>query len=232
MKYSVLEIIQRTTSELGLAQPATVISNTDTTIVQLFGLLTGLCEELVADFDWPELQMEASFVTEVGKANYPLPSDFARIINHTQWKTSSITSIGGGMTPAAWQAASRSIVGTDNYSYRLRANELWLTPTPTDAEGIVYEYVSSDYIYDETTQTYSHNFTKDSEKIVFDDRLLINGLKLKFKEANGLGSASAAYDYETHLTSLKAAAGGADVINIGRRKSSNMPNIPDGNWNQ
>ncbi len=231
MRYSVLEIIRKTTAELGLTQPTTVVSNTDSTIVTLLNLLKSLGEELVVMEDWVVLQREYTFTTEPDKHSYPLPADFSRTINQTQWSKTTSTPLVGPATPEQIQALTNSVFSAINYTYRFRGDSLLVLPTPVDAFDVSYEYVSSAFVYDTTTLDYKSDITADTDKLVFDDRLIINGLKLKFKEQNGLLSTPARYDYECTLDALRGADGGAQIVSLNRTHSCpSWPNTPEGNW--
>lgn len=227
MKFSLLEILQKTTAELGLPQPATVLSNNDTLVVQLTGLCNALCGELVEIYDWQALTNKHTFSSVATVNSYDLPSDFSRIIDDTFWNTTNTTIIPGGLTPAQDNFNKRVILAP---SYRIFDGQLYLRPTPTSAEDFVFEYISDYYVYDTATFLFKPTFTSDDDKIVFNDRLVINGIKLKYKEANGLATATAAYDYDQMLSTIKSRDQGGQRIYLTRNRRQPNGHIPDGSW--
>lgn len=64
MAQTLLQICQQASREMGIAAPATIISNTDLYAVQLLNLLNGIGQDLVHEHEWQGLQREHSFSTE------------------------------------------------------------------------------------------------------------------------------------------------------------------------
>lgn len=231
MKYSVLDIVQKATAELGLTPPASVVSSTDTTVIQMLGLLNALCDELVKEKDWSALQTEYTLSTVALTDTYTFPSDYDRILDNTEWNRSARLPLLGPQSPASWQQMKGWMIGAVQYSFRLLGNKLQVFPVPQSVVTLAFEYISSAYVIDGTTQLPKLIITQDSDKFVFDDRLLINGLKMKFKNANGLKSDTEMYDYDTLLNALKGSDAGGATLSLSRRNSG-MPqaNVPIGNW--
>jgi hypothetical protein len=59
-----LQLMQQTTTELGLASPTYVAGNTSQEIVQLLGLMNAAGYELIKEFDWRIIQREYRFYTQ------------------------------------------------------------------------------------------------------------------------------------------------------------------------
>lgn len=216
MWYPVLEIIQKTTGELGLAQPATVVSNTDTTVVQLRNLLTALGEELATNYNWTALQKEHTITTVIAQAAYTLPTDYSRVINETQWDRTRNNPLTGPLLPSEY-AKVKTDTG-NKYSFRIKGNQIVLHPTPDEETTITLEYMSNAFVIDANDPAArKREIEHDGDKLIYDDRLIINGLKLKFKEANGLSTATATYDYEQTLSSVYGNDAGASTLSLTKR---------------
>lgn len=230
---TVLEIIRQASAELGLQQPLTAVSSADTTVIQMLGMLTALCDELKTLHAWTALQTEYTLTLTPGTDTYTLPADFDRIINSTEWNRSQRRPLYGPQSPQSWQQIKGWVIGNITYNYRIKANKLLLAPVPQTADTIALEYISAAFVIDGNTGSSKTAITLDTDLLVFDDRLLINGLKLKWKEAEGLNSAPAAYDYEQTYAAVKAADGGAPILGLGKLKGLNYNfNTPEGNWNR
>ena len=63
MALTLLQIVDRASSELGIAAPATVISNTNLYVTQMLNLVNGLGLDLVAEHEWQKLTVEYRFTT-------------------------------------------------------------------------------------------------------------------------------------------------------------------------
>jgi hypothetical protein len=64
MNYTLLELVDQVTAELGLTQPTSVIGSTNNQTVQLLGLAQRLGKDLVRDFEWQKLVKAYIWQTE------------------------------------------------------------------------------------------------------------------------------------------------------------------------
>lgn len=64
MSQTMLQLMQQTTTELGLAVPTYVAGNTSQEVVQLLGLMNAAGYELTKEFDWRAMQREYRFYTQ------------------------------------------------------------------------------------------------------------------------------------------------------------------------
>jgi hypothetical protein len=64
MSSTMLQLMQQTTTELGLASPTYVAGNTSQEIVQLLGLMNAAGYELIKEYDWRAIQREYRFYTQ------------------------------------------------------------------------------------------------------------------------------------------------------------------------
>lgn len=232
MRLSVLKTIQTAAAELGLTPPSTVVASNDSTANQLLALFGAVCDELVRDYNWSALHVEYTFPTVYDTDTYPLPEDFQRVVNDTEWNHRTQNPMVGPSNPSAWQRLKNSTISTFNYVFRVKGSNIVIQPVPSiESSNLSLEYISAYYLVDSTTHIPKPAVDSNSDLYVFDDRLIINGIKLKFKEITGLNSEAAAYDYEMTKRSVISSDGGAQVLSLGRSRSG-FSNIPDGNWNQ
>lgn len=64
MSSTMLQLMQQTTTELGLASPTYVAGNTSQEVVQLLGLMNAAGYELTKEYDWRAMQREYRFYTQ------------------------------------------------------------------------------------------------------------------------------------------------------------------------
>jgi hypothetical protein len=85
-----------------------------------------------------------------GQSDYPLPTDFQRVIDGTLWDRSRFWSMRGPQSPQQWQLYKSSVIGRASIQRRFRFREVGgkqvfsIDPVPTDnGAALVFEYVSN-----------------------------------------------------------------------------------------
>lgn len=233
MRKTVLEIIQQATLELSQQKPLVVVSTSDAMILQFLALTQALGEELVKENDWQILTKTHTFQTVAGTSSYSLPSDFERLINQTQWNQTTLSPISGPQTPQQWQASTNSMVSSlSNYAFRIVQDKFHITPTPTTVETLSFEYISGFFI-DDGNGVMKQTITTDSDEPVFDSRLMISGVKMKFYESKGFDTSALSKDFYSRLDYCISQDQGAPVLSLSRRPSETLisiRNVPDGSW--
>lgn len=208
---TLIDLVKTLTSELQLGAPVEVLTSTDQTVVQLISLLRAACEELCELHTWQSLLRIHSFTTTNGTASYALPPDLQRFVSNTGVDSDG-NSLLGSLSPT--DAAHNVLypIGS-NSRFQIAGDKLVLYPTPTTAKTFKLTYVSSAYVVgpDGTRQT---EFEEDTDRVVFPSRLVLNFTKLKFLESKGLGTISAANDYNASLNAALAADTPAGVIHM------------------
>ena len=110
----------------------------------------------------------------------------------------------------------------------------YVSPVPgSSAYTFNLEYVSTYYVKDGSTGLPKADFTQDSDICIFDHRVVIYGVKLKWRESLGLDTTANLSDYKRALEFAKGSDQPAPRLNLlgtaGYRVLSNI-NIPDSNW--
>ncbi len=144
---TVLTIAQNAAEEVGFDSPTTLVGNSDPTAIQLLALLNREGRHLQRKWDWTQLQYETTAETSTSQAAYPLPGDFSRAINTTQWDRTNHWPIWGPINPQDWQLIKSGIITVyPRRRFRIRGNTsttLLIDPTPTTSSNfLVYEYIS------------------------------------------------------------------------------------------
>jgi hypothetical protein len=293
---NLLELVQQTCYEVGVAAPTQVATSQDPQIQQFFALANRFGRDLARQFIWQELDKEhlittavlnttgdvtlgsptitnipdttgitsdwgANFVGAVpfsqvvsvgpntvtlsqpsqasgtgiainfGQVNYPLPSDWLRQIEQTEWDRSNRWPLNGPKSPQEWQNFKSGIVyAGPRLRFRIADNTIQLNPPPGDAWLLSMEYISQDWVValDGTTKP---KFTLDTDEAVFDESLMVEGLKMRWNKAKGF-----AYDdraYFDLLAVCQAQNKSAPVLSLAQFPGSvllSTANIPDGNW--
>lgn len=166
-----------------------------------------------------------------GQVNYPLPADWLRQIEQTEWDRTNRWPLNGQKSPQEWQNFKSGIVyAGPRLRFRIAGGTIQLNPPPSTASLLSMEYVSQNWVtaLDGTTKP---TFTLDTDTPVFDESLMVEGLKLRWNKAKGF-----AYDekaYNDLLSTCQAQNKSAPTLSLAQGGGSvllSMANIPDGNW--
>jgi hypothetical protein len=166
---------------------------------------------------------------------YPLPSDFDRQIDNTQWDKSKRWQMLGPATAQQWEWLKSGWISTGpRIYYRLLANFFQIWPPQGIADYLGFEYVSKNWILaTAATAPSKFRFTADTDTCVFPDRLMVAGLKKAYFASKGYAPI---YDTE-YAEQLSIAqgrdAGGATLSMSGARNASlllTQSNVPDSGY--
>lgn len=166
-----------------------------------------------------------------GQVNYPLPSDWLRQIEGTEWDRTNRWPLNGPKSAQEWQNFKSGIVyAGPRLRFRIAGNTIQLNPPPSANALLSMEYVSSHWVtaLDGTTKD---RFTLDTDEPVFDESLMVEGLKMRWNKAKGF-----AYDekaYNDLLSMCQAQNKSAPTLSLAQGNASvliSTAQVPDGNW--
>lgn len=228
---SLLTACQAVIREIGLGTaPATIISNTDATAIQLNALAEAAVRRLSKP-NWEKLLREHTITTAASTEGYALPSDWARYVSLTAWDATNYWPMRGSLDPETWNALKRGIVATSvRRRFRLRGGQVLIFPTPSSIDTLVIEYARNTPWTDSTGVTYRVVATNDADITVFPEHLLILDLKWRFKHAKGLDYTEDFNEAEREISLALAQDAPAPVIDYGRGSSlspftANIPQV-------
>jgi hypothetical protein len=124
------------------------------------------------------------------------------------------------------------------YRYRILDNKYTLFPVAGDGEKFSLYYISKNWVRDGLSPDpqnplYKDHITASSDVPLFDRRLMIAGLKLRFWSQKGFDTTQLAQDFNYALEAEKGQNQGAREINLTRGDEHfflNYNNIPDGTY--
>jgi hypothetical protein len=164
------------------------------------------------------------------KMKYTWPDGFDRQIDRTQWDKTKHWEMLGPETAQEWQWLKSGYIATGP---RIRWRQLdgffQIWPAVTTAEYLGLEYVSK-FWGRSATGTGKFTLTVDSDTTIFDDQLMIVGLKAKYYEAKGLDSTAARAQYNGLRDIAKANDQGSRTLSFAPTVSNVLitpSNIPD-----
>jgi hypothetical protein len=164
-----------------------------------------------------------------GKTKYALPSDYDAIIDRTQYDKSKRWAMIGPETAQQWQFLKSSYISTGpRLRWRIMGGYFQIWPAIATPEYLGFEYFSNGWVTAGSTPKQS--FTADSDTCIFPDRLMILGLKLKYKEAKGLACGPELKAYGRILDQAKANDHGAPLLSMYARQADvliGIDQVPD-----
>lgn len=167
------------------------------------------------------------------KTKYAMPSDFQRIIDRTQWDKSKHWEMLGPESPQQWQWLKSGYIATGpRIRWRILGNTFQIWPGVSTSEYLGFEYVSNAWVaaQDGSSKT---SFTADTDVSLYDDRLMVAGLKLKYWAIKGFETQLLQDDYDSVLAAVMGAEQGAPMLSFAPRLSQVLlgpENIPDSNY--
>lgn len=178
----------------------------------------------------PSTQTATGITITFGQAKYSMPSDFARMVNKTQYNKSNRWSVIGPKDAQEWQWLKASYVVTGpRMRFRIMGDKFTLWPMPASQLVMGWEYVSKNWAQS-AGGTGKAKFTADDDVCIFPDQLMILGTKLKFFEIKGFDTTVLNADYLRELSKWKAAEAGADTLSLAPKYANillTQSNLPD-----
>jgi hypothetical protein len=222
---TLLSIVRDAASRLGLTPPSTVVSSPDENAKILLGLAQEEGKALADRHTWQALQTEYTFSTANGTASYALPSGFDGIIKDTVFNRTSRRRMEGDLSPSQWQETQASLVTMVNPAFRIRNSLFYISPTPTAAETIAYEYVTKNWCQSSggTGQT---EWAADTDVGILDEELTKLGIIWRFRSKKGFDYAEDMNNYEIRVNKAIFKDGARVTIDTSCVEKDRVPMAP------
>jgi len=170
---------------------------------------------------------------QMSQVAYPLPSDWLKQIPQTEWDRTNRWPLMGPKSPQEWQSYKSGIVyAGPRERFRIQSGAVQISPNPPNGLIFAYEYISSAWVID-ASGTYKQNFSADTDTNVFDDSLMVSGLKMRWLRAKGLDFTMELKEFNDLLSTIRAQDKSAAKLSLAPREGNiylSPANIPDGNW--
>lgn len=238
-KLTLLQMVTQAAAEIGQTPPNFIVSNTDTTAIQMLALAQREGRETAkragAWGGWPQLRGEYVFSTVVNQASYAFPIDFQFLLNATAWDRTTKWQLLGPLEAQEWQVLKSGItVSGPRLRYRIMSGQIFFDPTPTVVDQLVFEYISNNWCTS-ASGTAQPMWTADTDTFVLDDDLMVCGLKWRFLRAKGLDFGQEFDEYLDKVGTELARAGGARALPLNAQALTgaqliNQWQIPDQNF--
>jgi hypothetical protein len=234
------DIVNQIAVEVGIPKAADVFSSPDIAFEQLTTLANSGGIELLQDNTWEGLVRELAFTTQPGDdGKYDLPDDFGYMINQTGWDQTNNVMVGGPLSAQEWQyLVGRDLVSQTIYAtFREVDNQFWLFPQPPpEGIDISFEYISRNWVLvDGVAGQYSDAVVGPADVVLYEPYMFERLLKLRFLEARGFDTTSAAATFDKSFLAWQGRDKGAPILNGGRTYGGvpyldGFRNTPDTNF--
>lgn len=172
-----------------------------------------------------------------GQDAYALPTDMDWQTTQTYWDVAYRWQLLGPMSPQEWQVLKKGISPTGpRRRFRIMDNIFYLDPVPNQTGNIIgYEYTTTNWV--QSMAGVSQNtFLADTDLCLFDDDIIIFGLKWRYKQRAKLDYDQEFNDYTDCVERVLARDGGNRALPMNASASGvrllNQNNIPDTGFGQ
>jgi hypothetical protein len=208
----------------------------DTNVRQLLAFANAAGQELARDYNWTALQKRMPLSVLPGVASYSLPMDCLRMIPETLWGQNTWRSGYGGPTAAQWESLlTWQPAATLRLLFRIQGESLEFTPTPATAFTVTLAYQSSWWAGAVGETLSSETLSASITEPVYDRRLMVTAIKVRYLEARGFDSVAARLDYERAVSRAMGADGVSPGLTIGGSRGGGLAgwrNLPPTGWGQ
>jgi len=166
---------------------------------------------------------------------YDLPAGFDRQVSRSQWDRSDHRAMFGQKSAQQWQWLKGGIVtSAPFYKYRLVGQRLQITPVPASRLILANDYISNRWISTTTAATPTlTSFAADTDLAVFNDDVMVNGIKMHFQKQNGLEYAGTLAEFNRSLSYSKGQDTPAENLSLAPEEPSLLLttlNLPDSGY--
>ena len=166
-----------------------------------------------------------------GQVRYAMPSDYARMVDKTQFNKSNRWPIFGPKDAQEWQLIKSSWLGVGSpfTRFRIMAGKFNISPMPTTVVTLGYEYISNAWALSAAGAGQT-SLVADIDTSLFPGQVLILGTKLKFFEVKGFDTTALFNDFTRELEKYKGVEAASDTLSMAPPRFDQLitiANLPD-----
>lgn len=224
---SMLTVVQHFCRRENIPVPSTAAGSTDTQVKQVVALLEEEGNDLKTRGPWQALTFEATHTTVATESQGAIATiasnGFRKIKNDTIWDRTSRVPVMGPLNAQAWQDRQALTSTGPRAEFRIRGGLLLVTPAPTAGLSWAFEYMSENWILGADGTTYSDYFTLDTDTILLPERLVLMGLRWRWKKEKGFEYSEDFRTYEAQVAEQLGGDGGKPVLYMDGTSSRRIP---------
>lgn len=222
---SLLTIAQDAAREIGITPPDTIIGSSEANAITLRGIAQRVGRSLARRATWQKITKQTTFATVASTVTYDLASDFDWYLPETMFNRTRNRRVHGPISESMWQQIQASLTTLVNPGFRFRGGQILISPTPSSAETVAYEYISTQWC-EASGGTDQSTWTADTDLPLFGEELHILGIVWRFKQSKGMDYSEAFRNYEAELNMAMIRDGARPRIDTGPISSDRIPVPP------
>lgn len=238
---TLVQLVQEFCRRQGIRVPSVVTTSTDETILQVWGLANEVVTTTADRAEWHWLRQRVRF-NHANGADY-LAYSLASIAGYkgtipgTLWAEDIRLPVAGPATPAVWQQMILLSTPPAQYIYRQMSGGIYIYPVPTTLTTTFFnlEYLSRFPVAD-AGGTAKELFTADSDTSILPDRIILAGLRWRWKKEKNQAYAEELRDFESMVSNEQGRETIPQEVHLDNpdpdsRVAGPGLLIPAGNWN-
>jgi hypothetical protein len=200
-----------------------IITNTNPTVQQLRGLADMEGRELALRYTWSVLQKIETHSALAAEDQGTLVSIAADIslthIRHmTMWNQTTTRRVEGPLSPREWSDLKGSGIAYAWDHFRIYNGKLYITPAPTLADSIAFEYISKNWCQS-SGGTAQAAWAADTDTGILDEDIMALGVRWRWRRSIGLDYSEEFNDYERRVMQVTSGDGAKPTLTM----DSGMP---------
>ena len=216
---TILTVTEGVAAVIGIDVPTVLFSSTDREHVELQHLANEMALRIWKTHDWELLRTLATITGDASTTEWPLESDFGRMVKDANLWSSRI------QTPLTHIVSADSWLELDIRSFQYVigvwtkiGGQIGIKPAMTATETAKYYYIS-DLIIDPVSGSNKQTFTLDDDAFRLNERVLKLGMIWQWRANKGLPYAEDLENYETALGEMISEDKGATILHVGRTRT-------------
>ena len=167
------------------------------------------------------------------KVKYAMPSDYDRQIDRTHWDKTKHWEMLGPETAQQWEWLISGYIATGpRIRYRIFGDYFQIWPFTASSDTLGFEYIGNGWAFS-SSGTAQTSMVADTDYCMFPNRLMVNGLKLRYFDAKGFDSTALQLAYQRELNIAKGNDSGSQTLSFAPKISGILitpANVPDSGY--
>ena len=219
-------VITTACSMLSLPVPADPAGSTDPNITLMKTASNLASLEMLNAYEWSQLTKQGSIQVfnnapppgnQATETAFPLPEDFYRFIDQTQWNAAMRFPAVGPVSPQGWMTYMVFPISANfTLTWQIRQGSIYFLNAPVaPGQEFRFMYLSRALVQDANDpDLYKNIATKNGDVFQLDGLLMALMVRVKWLEAKGFDSGSAVRDFLLAFDSRVGAQKGANILNM------------------
>jgi hypothetical protein len=221
---TLIELVNQVAKSVGHPVTVDIATSQDEAISRLayYANIAGMELAYMNPGGWNALQKKVAidvFSDTLGQSEkaFDLPTDFAAMIDDTQWNANSQLPALGPINPQSWQAMTvRNDSANMRFMWRIRNKQLWIKSPPDAAntQTIVFEYLSKYWAVKGSDGSATDIMKENGDYHIYPWQLMVLYTRAKWFENEGFDSSGAQMDFLKALNYELGADKGATSLSL------------------